>query len=126
LFSDALGLCPFGVGAYNHQQATTTERTHPWVSREGDERLTYMTDNNYIDSSVQKGGIPEFSGCVEHANALTQLLHEAIINHKILTVVWLDLTNSPDPLCDGNEPDSQSSRGDKRSADKRRNTSTIK
>lgn len=55
---------------------------------------TYMTDNTYIDSSVQKGGIPGFSGCVEHTSALTQLLHEARINHKNLTVVWLDLANA--------------------------------
>ena len=33
---------------------------------------TYMTDNTYIDSSVQKGGIPGFSGCVEHTSALKQ------------------------------------------------------
>ena len=52
-----------------------------------------MTDNTYIDSSVQKGGIPGFSGCFEHTSALTQLLHEARINHKNLTVVWLDLAN---------------------------------
>jgi len=55
---------------------------------------TYMTDNTYIDSSVQKGGKPGFSGCVEHTSGLTQLLHEARINHKNLTVVWLDMANA--------------------------------
>ncbi|XP_045174487.2 uncharacterized protein LOC123535800 [Mercenaria mercenaria] len=55
---------------------------------------TYMTTNKYVDISVQKGGIPGLSGCVEHTSALTQLLHEARINHSDLTVVWLDLANA--------------------------------
>ena len=55
---------------------------------------TYMVENEYLDTSVQKGGIPRFSKCIEHTNALTQLLHEARINHKNLTVVWLDLANA--------------------------------
>jgi hypothetical protein len=55
---------------------------------------TYMTSNGYIDTSVQKGGIPGFSGCVEHTSALSQLLREARINHGDLTVVWLDLANA--------------------------------
>ncbi|XP_060608354.1 uncharacterized protein LOC132760383 [Ruditapes philippinarum] len=55
---------------------------------------TNMIENKYIDTSVQKGGIPGFSGCVEHTSALTQLLHEARINQKDLTVVWLDLANA--------------------------------
>ena len=31
---------------------------------------------------------------VEHTRAMAQLLHEARINHKDLTVVWLDLPNA--------------------------------
>lgn len=27
---------------------------------------TFMLDNNYIDNSVQKGGVPGVSGCLEH------------------------------------------------------------
>ena len=58
-------------------------------------RMTsYMLSNQYINTSVQKGGIPGFSGCVEHTSALTQLLHEARINHKDLSVIWLDLANA--------------------------------
>ncbi|XP_052238470.1 uncharacterized protein LOC127849759 [Dreissena polymorpha] len=54
----------------------------------------YMTTNTYIDTSVQKVGIPGFSGCVEHTSALTQLLYEARINKMNLTIVWLDLANA--------------------------------
>ncbi|XP_033747101.1 uncharacterized protein LOC117332324 [Pecten maximus] len=55
---------------------------------------TYMTSNEYIDSSVQKGGIPGFPGCIEHTSAITQLIREAKINYGDLTVVWLDLANA--------------------------------
>ena len=48
---------------------------------------TYMLANKYVDTSVQKGGIPGFSGCIEHTSALIQLLHEARIDQKGLTVI---------------------------------------
>ena len=55
-------------------------------------RLTsFLTANKYINTSVQKGGVPGFSGCVEHTNAITQLIREAKAGKKDLTVVWLDL-----------------------------------
>jgi len=53
-----------------------------------------MLRNKYTDTSVQKGEIPGFSSYVEHTSALTQLRHEARINHKDLTVVWLDQDNA--------------------------------
>ena len=49
-----------------------------------------MLRHKYTDASVQKGEIPGVSNSFEHTRAMTQLLHEAIINHKDLTVVWLD------------------------------------
>ena len=58
-------------------------------------RLTkFMTDNNYVDTSVQKGGISDFSGCVEHTSALSQLIREARIRNGGLTLVWLDVANA--------------------------------
>ena len=34
-------------------------------------RLTkYLLTNEYIDTSVQKGGIPGIAGCLEHANMI--------------------------------------------------------
>ena len=44
--------------------------------------------------SVKKVDIPGLSSYVEHTHVLTQLLHEARINRKDLTVVWLDLANA--------------------------------
>ncbi|XP_052260999.1 uncharacterized protein LOC127865146 [Dreissena polymorpha] len=55
---------------------------------------TYLTANKYVDTSIQKGGVPGFSGCVEHTSALSQLIREAKVNQQDLTVVWLDLANA--------------------------------
>ncbi|XP_063436214.1 uncharacterized protein LOC134717649 [Mytilus trossulus] len=58
-------------------------------------RMTkYMVENIYIDTSMQKGGIAGFSGCVEHTSVLSQLIHEAKTGKKNLAVVWLDLANA--------------------------------
>nr|XP_033488803.1 uncharacterized protein LOC117260806 [Epinephelus lanceolatus] len=55
-------------------------------------RITsYMTQNHYINTSIQKGGIPGFSGCLEHTSMISQLIREAKQNRSDLTVVWLDL-----------------------------------
>lgn len=37
-------------------------------------RLTeFLLSNTYIDTSVQKGGVPKMPGCVEHTGVVTQL-----------------------------------------------------
>ena len=41
-------------------------------------RMTnYFIGNAYIDTSVQKGGIPGVSGCIEHTGVITQVIREA-------------------------------------------------
>ena len=37
----------------------------------------YMVENSYIDKSSQKAGIQGFSGCIEHANVINQLIKVA-------------------------------------------------
>ncbi|XP_066299893.1 uncharacterized protein [Branchiostoma lanceolatum] len=56
--------------------------------------VAYVTENKYIDTSVQKGGIPGFSGCLEHTGVLSQMIREAKTSRGDLTVVWLDLANA--------------------------------
>ncbi|CAC5421779.1 unnamed protein product [Mytilus coruscus] len=36
----------------------------------------FLLSNEYIDLSVQKGDMPEVSGCIEHTSVLTQILRE--------------------------------------------------
>ena len=58
-------------------------------------RLTkYLTDNEYLDISIQKGGIPGVSGCLEHATTIWNAIQKAKAEKRDLDVVWLDLANA--------------------------------
>ncbi|KAJ3610372.1 hypothetical protein NHX12_022464 [Muraenolepis orangiensis] len=55
---------------------------------------TYLAENTYIDTSVQKGGVSGMPGCLEHTGVVTQLIREARENKGNLSVLWLDLENA--------------------------------
>lgn len=55
---------------------------------------TFLTANKYINTSVQNGGVPRFSGSVEYTSTITQLIRQAKAGRKVLTVVWLNLANA--------------------------------
>ncbi|GFO45642.1 reverse transcriptase [Plakobranchus ocellatus] len=58
-------------------------------------RLTkHLTENGYIKTSVQKGGIPGVSGCLELATMIWEAIHRAKSEKLNLDVVWLDLANA--------------------------------
>ena len=59
-----------------------------------DRLVTYTLSNKYIDTSIQKGGVPGVSGCMEHTAILSQLIREAKAEKKSLVVVWLDIANA--------------------------------
>ena len=51
-------------------------------------RMTsFMTTNEYADTSVQNGGVLGISGCIKHTSVLSKLIHEAKVNKTDLTVV---------------------------------------
>jgi len=56
----------------------------------------YIHDQQRVNiyTSAQKGGIPSFSGCIEHTSAISQLIRKSKIKKQDLTVVWLDLANA--------------------------------
>ncbi|XP_021349432.1 uncharacterized protein LOC110466448 [Mizuhopecten yessoensis] len=93
-----------GIFAPKEKDSKTVEqfRTISLLSVEGKiffsilaKRMTaYMVENSYVDTSSQKGGIPGFSGCVEHTSVISQLIREAKQKKGNLTVVWLDLANA--------------------------------
>lgn len=59
------------------------------------QRLTeFLLKNAYIDTSVQKGGVPGVPGCLEHTGVVSQLIREARESKGDLAVLWLDLTNA--------------------------------
>ena len=55
---------------------------------------TYLEQNTYIDTSVQKGGVSGIPGCLEHNRVVTQLIREARETKGNLPVLWLDLENA--------------------------------
>ena len=59
-----------------------------------DRLLKYALANKYIDTAVQKGGVPDISGCMEHTSAISQMIREAKAGKKDLVITWLDLANA--------------------------------
>lgn len=57
--------------------------------------LEYLLKNQYIDPFVQKGGIPEVPGCLEHSGVVAQLLKEAHEGKGDLAVLWLRMAPYP-------------------------------
>ncbi|KAJ3581486.1 hypothetical protein NHX12_016493 [Muraenolepis orangiensis] len=55
---------------------------------------TYLAENTYIDTFVQKGGISGMPGCLEHTGVVTQLIREARENKGNLSVLWLHSTQA--------------------------------
>ena len=54
---------------------------------------TFLMSNHYINTSVQKAGIPGFPGCLEHS----QMIWNSILSakrDKTEHVIWLDLANA--------------------------------
>ena len=56
--------------------------------------LDYMTENGFLNRSIQKAFMSATPGCVEHHCKLATILAEARKKHKSLAVCWLDLANA--------------------------------
>ena len=56
--------------------------------------LKYSLANQYIDTSVQKGGVPDISGCMEHTSVISQMIREAKAGKTDLVITWLDIANA--------------------------------
>ena len=48
----------------------------------------------FIDTSIQKGGVPGISGCIENSAVITQMIQEAKKKKKSLVTTWLDIANA--------------------------------
>ena len=58
-------------------------------------RLTsFLLSNSYVETSIQKAGIPGFPGCLEHVSTIWSRLKQAKAERGDLHVVWLDLANA--------------------------------
>ena len=65
-----------------------------FFSLKADRITDFLVKNKYINASIQKGGIPNVSGCIEHTAILSQLIREAKKEKKNLVVTWLDIANA--------------------------------
>lgn len=54
----------------------------------------FFLKNRYLDTSVQKGGIPEVPGCLDHTRVVPQHFREARENKGDLVVLWLHRTDA--------------------------------
>lgn len=54
----------------------------------------YRIKNKEIDTAMQKGGVPQVPGCLEHTGVITQLIREAREGRGDFAVFWLDLANA--------------------------------
>ena len=63
------------------RRSTSSGRSRCSTSRGKYSSPSSLTGNTNIDTSGQKGGVPGFSGCVEHTSAITQLMN-LLINPK--------------------------------------------
>ncbi|GFR94546.1 reverse transcriptase [Elysia marginata] len=54
----------------------------------------YCTENGYINTPVQKGGISGVPGCLEHATMIWDVIQRAKSEKLNLNVVYLDLANA--------------------------------
>ena len=55
---------------------------------------SFLLANGYIDTSVQKAGIPGSPGCAEHSAMIWHTIQSAKASKKDLFVIWLDLANA--------------------------------
>ena len=78
----------------NLQILDSSDKFHCSVLKGRYSVLLFLLKNEYIDTSIQKAGVPGFSGCLEHNTVITELIREAKEDKGNLATVWLDLANA--------------------------------
>ena len=53
-----------------------------------------MLSNKYVNTSIQKGGVPGVPVCIEHSSMIWEAIQRARKRRLSLYVVWLDLANA--------------------------------
>ena len=54
----------------------------------------FVIDDGYVNTSIQKAGVPGFPGCIEHTTMLWDRIKMMKNNKTKLHVIWLDLENA--------------------------------
>ena len=56
--------------------------------------LSFMLQNGYMNTTLQKAFVNGIPGCSEHHCKLAEVIRDASVKHRSLTVCWLDLANA--------------------------------
>ena len=56
--------------------------------------MRFVINHGYVNTSIQKAGVPGFPGCIEHTTMLWDRFKSAKNNKTELHVIWLDLENA--------------------------------
>ena len=56
--------------------------------------VSYMTENRFIDPSVQKAFINGINGCVEHNQVLQEIISHSKSNKRTVHVTFFDLADA--------------------------------
>ena len=55
--------------------------------------LSFMLQNGYMDTDIQKAFLSGIPGCAEHHCKLVSVIKDATVKHRSLSVCWPDLAN---------------------------------
>ena len=55
---------------------------------------SYLTDNNYIDKTLQKAFLPGINGCIEHNITLDEIISQAKTKKKTMHITFFDLEDA--------------------------------
>ena len=55
---------------------------------------SFLTTNNFIEHSIQKGFTPNVSGTLEHTAQMANIINKARIKQRSLVITLLDLKNA--------------------------------
>jgi hypothetical protein len=64
-----------------------------WSGYEG-KLSSYMLNNNYIRTNVQKAFVRGVAGCIEHTTIQSELFNDARRTQRAICATWLDLANA--------------------------------
>lgn len=55
---------------------------------------SFLLENGYVDTSCQKAGVHDFTGCVEHPSVIWEQIPRVKRERSDLHVMWLDVANA--------------------------------
>ena len=58
------------------------------------EKKIIITENNFIETDIQKGFYPKISGTLEHTSQMAHIINQARVKQRSLVITLLDLKNA--------------------------------